>query len=124
MLNVTLLGLRCRSCQVPFGKVVRCLSCLVGFTVAQTQQGVQIRSSVGQRAKPNPDKEEQSHFFHALFSGTKFFGYSTSFTPKQNKQESISQLIEQIMELENLEEKCKLQAEAKDESERILSSQP
>lgn len=46
------------------------------------------------------------------------------FTPKQNKQESISQLIEQIMELENLEEKCKLQAEAKDESERILSSQP
>jgi hypothetical protein len=39
-------------------------------------------------------------------------------------QENIAQQIEQIMELENLEEKWKIQAEANDEAERLLSSQP
>ncbi|XVF10401.1 hypothetical protein REPUB_Repub07fG0179600 [Reevesia pubescens] len=37
--------------------------------------------------------------------------------------ETISEQIQQIMELENLEEKWKLQAEANDEAERLLSSQ-
>ncbi|CAG7861109.1 unnamed protein product [Brassica rapa] len=41
-----------------------------------------------------------------------------------NNTENIAQQIEQIMELENLEEKWKLQAEANDEAERLLSSQP
>ncbi|KAL9330020.1 hypothetical protein ACSQ67_005023 [Phaseolus vulgaris] len=39
-------------------------------------------------------------------------------------QDSISEQIEQIMELENLEEGWKIQAEANDEAERLLSSQP
>ncbi|XP_068659360.1 uncharacterized protein [Aristolochia californica] len=38
--------------------------------------------------------------------------------------ESISQQIEQIMELENLEERWRIQAEANDEVERLLSTQP
>ncbi|KAM6557718.1 hypothetical protein CsatB_004737 [Cannabis sativa] len=38
--------------------------------------------------------------------------------------ESIAEQIQQIMELENLEERWKLQAEANDEAERLLSSQP
>ncbi|KAG9448263.1 hypothetical protein H6P81_014391 [Aristolochia fimbriata] len=38
--------------------------------------------------------------------------------------ETISQQIEQIMELENLEERWRIQAEANDEVERLLSSQP
>ncbi|XP_010545183.1 PREDICTED: uncharacterized protein LOC104817626 isoform X2 [Tarenaya hassleriana] len=37
--------------------------------------------------------------------------------------ENIAQQIEQIMELENLEEKWRLQAEANDEAERLLSSE-
>lgn len=37
--------------------------------------------------------------------------------------ESIAQQIEQIMELENLEERWKQQAEANDEVERLLSSE-
>ncbi|XP_030951856.1 uncharacterized protein LOC115975280 [Quercus lobata] len=37
--------------------------------------------------------------------------------------ESIAEQIQQIMELENLEERWKLQAEANDEAERFLSSQ-
>ncbi|KAM7279132.1 hypothetical protein ACFE04_006266 [Oxalis oulophora] len=37
--------------------------------------------------------------------------------------ESFAEQIQQIMELENLEEKWKLQAEANDEAERLLSSQ-
>ncbi|KAK7318103.1 hypothetical protein RJT34_02801 [Clitoria ternatea] len=37
---------------------------------------------------------------------------------------SITEQIEQIMELENLEERWKIQAEANDEAERLLSSQP
>ncbi|ESQ28904.1 hypothetical protein EUTSA_v10023389mg [Eutrema salsugineum] len=41
-----------------------------------------------------------------------------------NNTENIAQQIEQMMELENLEEKWKLQAEANDEAERLLSSQP
>lgn len=38
--------------------------------------------------------------------------------------ESIAKQIQQIMELENLEERWKLQAEANDEVERLLSSEP
>eukprot|EP00257_Ricinus_communis_P013586 XP_015571057.1 uncharacterized protein LOC8288044 isoform X2 [Ricinus communis] len=38
--------------------------------------------------------------------------------------ETIAEQIQQIMELENLEERWKLQAEANDEAERLLSSQP
>ncbi|KAL5552301.1 hypothetical protein UlMin_002477 [Ulmus minor] len=38
-------------------------------------------------------------------------------------RESIAEQIQQIMEIENLEEKWKLQAEANDEAERLLSSQ-
>ncbi|GLU05971.1 hypothetical protein SLE2022_230430 [Rubroshorea leprosula] len=38
--------------------------------------------------------------------------------------ETISEQIQQIMELENLEEEWRLQAEANDEAERLLSSQP
>lgn len=38
--------------------------------------------------------------------------------------ESIAEQIQQIMELENLEEKWKIQAEANDEAERLLSSEP
>ncbi|WCJ26523.1 Pentatricopeptide repeat (PPR) superfamily protein [Euphorbia peplus] len=38
--------------------------------------------------------------------------------------ENIAEQIEQIMELENLEEKWRIQAEANDEAERLLSSQP
>ncbi|KAK9274787.1 hypothetical protein L1049_022039 [Liquidambar formosana] len=38
--------------------------------------------------------------------------------------ESIAEQIEQIMELENLEERWRLQAEANDEVERLLSSEP
>lgn len=38
--------------------------------------------------------------------------------------DSIKEQIEQIMELENLEERWKIQAEANDEAERLLSSQP
>ncbi|GLT49052.1 hypothetical protein SLA2020_226350 [Shorea laevis] len=38
--------------------------------------------------------------------------------------ETISEQIQQIMELENLEEKWRLQFEANDEAERLLSSQP
>ncbi|KAL8141591.1 hypothetical protein V2J09_014623 [Rumex salicifolius] len=38
--------------------------------------------------------------------------------------ESIASQIEQIMELENLEERWKLQAEANDEVERLLSTEP
>ncbi|XP_065858586.1 uncharacterized protein [Euphorbia lathyris] len=38
--------------------------------------------------------------------------------------ESIAEQIEQIMELENLEEKWRIQAEANDEAERLFSSQP
>ncbi|KAJ8764897.1 hypothetical protein K2173_010362 [Erythroxylum novogranatense] len=38
--------------------------------------------------------------------------------------ENIAEQIEQIMELENLEERWKLQAEANDEAERLLTSQP
>lgn len=37
--------------------------------------------------------------------------------------ETIAEQIQQIMELENLEEKWRLQAEANDEAERLLSSQ-
>ncbi|XP_021642678.2 uncharacterized protein LOC110637058 isoform X1 [Hevea brasiliensis] len=37
--------------------------------------------------------------------------------------DSIAEQIEQLMELENLEEKWRLQAEANDEAERLLSSQ-
>lgn len=37
--------------------------------------------------------------------------------------ESIAEQIQQIMDLENLEERWKLQAEANDEAERLLSSQ-
>ncbi|KAK8658260.1 hypothetical protein V6N13_036469 [Hibiscus sabdariffa] len=37
--------------------------------------------------------------------------------------ETIAEQIQQVMELENLEEKWKLQAEANDEAERLLSSQ-
>ncbi|KAK7251429.1 hypothetical protein RIF29_34619 [Crotalaria pallida] len=37
--------------------------------------------------------------------------------------DSITEQIEQIMELENLEERWKIQAEANDEAERLLSSQ-
>ncbi|KAK8538202.1 hypothetical protein V6N12_044338 [Hibiscus sabdariffa] len=38
-------------------------------------------------------------------------------------EETIAEQIQQVMELENLEEKWKLQAEANDEAERLLSSQ-
>ncbi|KAJ6426447.1 hypothetical protein OIU84_022117 [Salix udensis] len=38
--------------------------------------------------------------------------------------ESMAEQIQQIMELENLEERWRLQAEANDEAERLLSSQP
>ncbi|OVA00979.1 hypothetical protein BVC80_8913g31 [Macleaya cordata] len=38
--------------------------------------------------------------------------------------ENISEQIEQIMELENLEQRWRIQAEANDEVERLLSSQP
>ncbi|PIA34312.1 hypothetical protein AQUCO_03800122v1 [Aquilegia coerulea] len=38
--------------------------------------------------------------------------------------ESIAEQIEQIMELENLEQRWRMQAEANDEVERLLSSQP
>uniref|UniRef100_A0A5B7B7N8 Uncharacterized protein n=1 Tax=Davidia involucrata TaxID=16924 RepID=A0A5B7B7N8_DAVIN len=38
--------------------------------------------------------------------------------------ESIAEQIQQIMELENLEERWRLQAEANDEVERLLSSKP
>ncbi|GKV40026.1 hypothetical protein SLEP1_g47708 [Rubroshorea leprosula] len=38
--------------------------------------------------------------------------------------ETIAEQIQQIMELENLEEKWRFQAEANDEAERLLSSQP
>lgn len=38
--------------------------------------------------------------------------------------ENIAEQIRQIMEIENLEEKWKLQAEANDEAERLLSSEP
>ncbi|GKV31676.1 hypothetical protein SLEP1_g40349 [Rubroshorea leprosula] len=38
--------------------------------------------------------------------------------------ETMSEQIQQIMELENLEEKWRFQAEANDEAERLLSSQP
>ncbi|KAL8063967.1 hypothetical protein ABFX02_01G060800 [Erythranthe guttata] len=38
--------------------------------------------------------------------------------------ENIAEQIEQIMEIENLEEKWRLQAEANDEAERLLSSEP
>ncbi|KAI4315535.1 hypothetical protein L6164_028333 [Bauhinia variegata] len=38
--------------------------------------------------------------------------------------DSITEQIRQIMELENLEERWKIQAEANDEAERLLSSQP
>lgn len=38
--------------------------------------------------------------------------------------ENIAEQIKQIMELENLEEKWRLQAEANDEAERLLSSDP
>ncbi|KAI3421460.1 uncharacterized protein J3R85_012281 [Psidium guajava] len=38
--------------------------------------------------------------------------------------ESVAEQIQQIMEIEKLEEKWKLQAEANDEAERLLSSQP
>ncbi|CAN0908835.1 hypothetical protein LINGRAHAP2_LOCUS25489 [Linum grandiflorum] len=38
--------------------------------------------------------------------------------------ESIAEQIQQIMELEDLEERWRLQAEANDEAERLLSSQP
>ena len=39
-------------------------------------------------------------------------------------QDTITEQIEQIMEMENLEERWKIEAEANDEAERILSSQP
>ncbi|KAL7159906.1 hypothetical protein ABFS83_01G059200 [Erythranthe nasuta] len=38
--------------------------------------------------------------------------------------ENIAEQIEQIMEIENLEEKWRMQAEANDEAERLLSSEP
>lgn len=38
-------------------------------------------------------------------------------------QESIAEQIEQIMELENLEERWRIQAEANDEVEKLLSSE-
>ncbi|EYU23332.1 hypothetical protein MIMGU_mgv1a003293mg [Erythranthe guttata] len=38
--------------------------------------------------------------------------------------ENIAEQIEQIMEIENLEEKWRLQVEANDEAERLLSSEP
>lgn len=38
--------------------------------------------------------------------------------------DGFTEQIEQIMELENLEERWKMQAEANDEAERLLSSQP
>ncbi|XP_052115018.1 uncharacterized protein LOC107479735 [Arachis duranensis] len=38
--------------------------------------------------------------------------------------DTITEQIEQIMEMENLEERWKIEAEANDEAERILSSQP
>lgn len=38
--------------------------------------------------------------------------------------ENIAEQIQQIMELENLEERWKIQAEANDEVERLLSSEP
>lgn len=38
--------------------------------------------------------------------------------------ESIAKQIQQIMELENLEERWRLQAEANDEVERLLSNEP
>lgn len=41
-----------------------------------------------------------------------------------NSIETTAEQIQQIMELENLEEKWKIQAEANDEAERLLSSQP
>ncbi|KAL8521288.1 hypothetical protein ACS0TY_011722 [Phlomoides rotata] len=41
-----------------------------------------------------------------------------------NNVENIAQQIEQIMEIENLEEKWRIQAEANDEAERLLSSDP
>ncbi|KAG5014563.1 hypothetical protein JHK82_020246 [Glycine max] len=41
-----------------------------------------------------------------------------------SNMDSIKEQIEQIMELENLEERWKIQAEANDEAERLLSSQP
>ncbi|KMZ65065.1 Pentatricopeptide repeat (PPR) superfamily protein [Zostera marina] len=42
----------------------------------------------------------------------------------ESNAERISEQIEQIMEIENLEETWKIQAEANDEVERLLSSQP
>uniref|UniRef100_A0A6M2F5X0 Pentatricopeptide repeat-containing protein n=1 Tax=Populus davidiana TaxID=266767 RepID=A0A6M2F5X0_9ROSI len=41
-----------------------------------------------------------------------------------NNVESIAEQIQKTMELENLEERWRLQAEANDEAERLLSSQP
>ncbi|KAI4370302.1 hypothetical protein MLD38_018666 [Melastoma candidum] len=38
--------------------------------------------------------------------------------------DNVAQQIQQLMEIENLEERWKLQAEANDEAERLLSSQP
>lgn len=38
--------------------------------------------------------------------------------------EGIAEQIQQIMEIENLEERWRIQAEANDEVERLLSSQP
>lgn len=41
-----------------------------------------------------------------------------------NNAENIAEQIQQIMEIENLEERWRIQAEANDEVERLLSSQP
>ncbi|KAH0859122.1 hypothetical protein HID58_087383, partial [Brassica napus] len=103
---------------VPFGKVVRCPSCLIGIAVPQPQNGVQAHNfnrCNGFQVQTPSDTAE-----------THQFGAETTELPVQDEErvtiafaESIAQQIEQILELENLEE-----AEANNESERILSSQP
>ncbi|KAL5718754.1 hypothetical protein ACHQM5_011624 [Ranunculus cassubicifolius] len=51
-------------------------------------------------------------------------GYDAVAGEPESNVEDIAEQIEQIMELENLEEKWKSQAEANDEVEMLLSSQP
>ncbi|KAH0902700.1 hypothetical protein HID58_042203 [Brassica napus] len=78
--------------EVPFGKVVRCPSCLIGIAVPQPQNGVQVQA---------PSDTAETHQF----------GAETAELPMQEEErvtiafaESIAQHIEQILELENLED--------------------
>ncbi|KAK2999078.1 hypothetical protein RJ639_022809 [Escallonia herrerae] len=50
--------------------------------------------------------------------------YITTFIVALMRTESVAEQIQQIMELENLEERWRIQAKANDEVERLLSSEP